>query len=138
MKITYDVEVNLDGLQEKLETRFELHSPAQKVWDSMVWNAMRKYVPVDMRDVTGGGGFLAHNEALNEERFGSGEIIFEADPESGYSYQHWWLWTGRSPERVIKQYTNPLSTAYWDNSVVQHDLPTLESEFEEKINRGDV
>ena len=133
--INFEVTVNLDGLQEKLKNRFALQSPAQKTWDEWVWYAMEKYVPYDT------GDFLEHNRALNDpKQFGTGELIFESDPESGYDYQAAWLWTGRSliGARFISRYTNPLSTAYWSKSVVSNELPTLIEEFEKLIDRGDI
>ena len=134
MKLSFEVEVNLDGLQEKLEDRFAINSPAQIATDETIWLYMIKYIPYDTE------AFLEHNRNLNQQRLGSGEIIFEADPESGYPYQAVWLFTGRSQlgERFISRYTNPLSTAYWDRTLVANDMPLIESEIQSKIDRGEI
>jgi len=135
MKITFQTEIEIDNILPSLQERFGIQSPAQKAWDEKVWYAMEKYVPFEY------GDFLNHNRSLNDpNQFGTGELIFEADPESGYPYQAVWLWTGRSlfGERFIQRYTNPLSNAYWSNNIIANDMPVLTAEFEQHINSGVV
>ena len=133
MKITADIDINLDGVLDELNERFGLESDAQKAYDEKVWAHMEKYVPYDTES------FLEHNRNLNDPaQFGKGELIFESDPASGFDYQVWWLWNGKSKGRIISNYTNPLSTPQWSNNVVANEIPQIIDEMQTLVDNGEI
>jgi len=136
MSFEITITLNTANIENEIETRFGVDSPAQEEWKWIVFDGSAPYCSFDT------GRFLINSE--QETKYASkDEIVYVSPPEYNYPYLPMFLWTGQSKHGaiIIQNYTastNVLAGGMWVIRASNDRYPEWVRMLQEMVNNGKV